>query len=294
MALTKCPKCGNTVSDNNPFCPHCGAGIAKPTTPTQADDATQSASSVAAEQQTVAVGQQTAAPDNAPTLSSQQPPVQAGQPSMPYPAPAPQKKSNPLLWVVITLIAIAIALAVLYFTVFNKKEAGAIPNDIPAVEQQDNNVAAEPAGPTQEELAAQAAQQEALRQDSIRNAETFDKAMSALLNMGDLDNDGLEKLLKRLGFKGSRKNGTKKVDEGEGFLREYTVVKLNYTLTAGDKTIKFVRDFEDSLSWCGCTDEVTIKGDDKALNNFFNYAKRNLGMEVKKKGNTVIIEEGWT
>ena len=114
----------------------------------------------------------------------------------------------------------------------------------------------------------------------------------ALMGLVDLpSNDKLDKYLKSLGFKGSSKKST----DTEPYLGGYIIFEneyFNYTFTSGEKTIKFIYDFSDSLASGGYTKEITVEGDKEALNDFYRAVK-NSGEEVEKKGNTVILWTGW-
>ena len=133
--------------------------------------------------------------------------------------------------------------------------------------------------------------QDSLRQDSIKNEEIFANGVKGLANLPDASN--VDKYLKGLGFTGTTKKSTKKeYDDLVESEVEFDVIKCDYTLTAGNKTIKYQMDMKDSLSWGESKTKVTIEGDDEALENFYKHAKNEDG-EVTKKGNTVIITKGW-
>lgn len=150
-----------------------------------------------------------------------------------------------------------------------------------SIRQADSIAAAEVA------LKAQQAMQDSIRQDSVRNDEAFANALKALEHLPSSGN--LDKYLKGLGFTGSSKSSVRsEYDDAEGFDREVDVQKFNYTLTLGNKSIKYQRDIQSTMSWDTDEEKVTIEGDEDALNNFYNNARKR-GDEVTKKGNTVTI-----
>lgn len=131
----------------------------------------------------------------------------------------------------------------------------------------------------QEDLkAAEQARLDSIRQDSIAKAEN-DKFLNALPDPKKIVWDAKAgKYLKSLGFEGSSKGNE---DYAEG----------TYTLTMGDKTCKVHYTSEFNV---GDT-EVTITGDDDALDKFYKKASKMKasyeegGTTVEKKGNTIYI-----
>ena len=110
MAITKCTKCHNTVSDRFPFCPNCGTPIKANSASVQNGDNTQ------------IISDSSSGPNaGAPVPPPQQPPYGNSNPQ-PYPDwnSEPPKRKNTGLWIVIIALIVAIVLIVLYFTVFSK------------------------------------------------------------------------------------------------------------------------------------------------------------------------------
>lgn len=128
------------------------------------------------------------------------------------------------------------------------------------------------------QAASEKAHQDSLRADSIQKAEAdafYNKLPDPKKIVWDV-NAG--KYLKKLGFSGSSR-GDEESAEG------------TYTLTDGDKTCKVHYTTEFNI---GDT-EVTITGDEEALNKFYKRASKMKasyeegGTTVEKKGNTVYI-----
>lgn len=143
---------------------------------------------------------------------------------------------------------------------------------------------------TQESIQMEPVQQESAQEQSAQNSEEFAKVVKALEKL-PTDKNKIEKYLKGLGFKGSKKI-SKRTEDNMGAQMEIEVEKYHYTLTMGDKSITYTLDYEDSLSYGSSTQKITIIGDEDALNNFYKSAKKK-DADVKKAGNTVIITEGW-
>ena len=140
------------------------------------------------------------------------------------------------------------------------------------------------------EAAAEEARQDSIRQDSIQKAVEFASVVKALERIPD-ENNKLDGFLKSLGFKGNVKKSTR-TEDYLGDMLEYDVETYNYTYSMGDKKITYFYKYEESIAMGSSETRITIEGDDQALDDFYRFAKKKFD-SVSKKGNTVVISDGW-
>lgn len=142
------------------------------------------------------------------------------------------------------------------------------------------------------EAAAEQTRQEYMRQSSIENAEEFQRVVKALEKFPE-DRRDIDRFLTGLGFEGGMKK-SRKTEWLDDYDVELEVEKYRYSLTLGEYKITYSMDFEDSIAFGNSTEKFTIEGDKDALERFYRVMRKKLiNKEVSKKGNTVIIKEGW-